>query len=98
MFRISCLSFGSRLGASRLLKPFTSLIATVAGTALLSLPLSAAVTFTQTAVAAGGTNPASSAMVSGDFNGDGVLDLVTNNPITQYLFSKDWEAVNMPPP
>jgi FG-GAP-like repeat len=80
MFRISCLSVGSRLVASRLLKPFTSLIATVAGTALLSLPLSAAVTFTQTAVAAGGTNPASSAMVSGDFNNDGILDLVTTNP------------------
>src|ERR1700680_3003082 len=63
---------------SLLLKSFTLLIATVAGAALV--PAQTAVNFTQTPYNSG--DYSSDLIVSGDFNNDGILDLVTINPTT----------------
>jgi hypothetical protein len=59
---------------------FLLLLFAVAAIALSSIPLTAAVTFTATAIASGQTN--SYSIVSGDFNKDGILDLVTVNRST----------------
>ncbi len=61
-----------------LLKSFTLLTAIVAGAALL--PAQTAVNFTQTPYNSG--DYSSDLIVSGDFNNDGILDLVTINPTT----------------
>ena len=70
---------GMRAEALRFL-PITfrmALIAAMVSTALSAVQASAQVTFTQTAIASGETS--SDSIVSGDFNNDGILDLVTIN-------------------
>jgi hypothetical protein len=64
--------------SSRLLKPFALLAIALAGTALLSAQTT--VTFTQTPYNSG--DYSSDMIVSGDFNNDGILDIVTVNPTT----------------
>lgn len=53
------------------------LLAAIASITFFSIPLLAGVTFTETTIASGQTN--SYSIVSGDFNKDGILDLVTVN-------------------
>ncbi len=64
--------------SSLLLKPFALLATALAGTALLSAQTT--VSFTQTPYNSG--DYSSQLIVSGDFNNDGILDLVTINPTT----------------
>jgi hypothetical protein len=71
---------GTRRSASSLLKSFAELAAMFAATLLLSAPSSAAVTFTASEIASG--DQSSGSIVSGDFNNDGILDLVTVNSST----------------
>ena len=71
---------GARASASLLLKSFACLAAMLAASLLFSLQASAAVTFTASEIASG--DQYSNSIVSGDFNNDGVLDLVTTNAST----------------
>src|SRR6266404_1175537 len=80
MFATRHLSAEARRRVSRLLKPFACLAASLTASLVLSLPASAALTFTATQIASGDTY--SGSMVSGDFNNDGIVDLVTFNAYT----------------
>jgi hypothetical protein len=74
---------GARAGAALVLKPFACLAALL--TALLLSPRwAAAVTFTASEITSGDTGSVS--IVSGDFNNDGILDLVTVNDSTISLY------------
>lgn len=68
---------GERASAFLFLKPFTLLTAIVVGAALFSAQASARVAFRQTVINSGDAGTFST--VSGDFNNDGILDLVTIN-------------------
>jgi len=71
---------GARASASLLLKPFACLAAMLAAVLLYSPQSFGAVTFTASEIASGDTG--SYSIVSGDFNNDGILDLVTVNAYT----------------
>ena len=71
---------GGRASAPLLLKPFACLVAILTASIALSIPLSAAVTFTASEVASGDSSTLG--IVAGDFNNDGILDLVTTNAFT----------------
>lgn len=75
-----CLSAGARASAPLLLKPFACLVVILTATIVLSIPLSAAVTFTASEIASGDSSTLG--IVAGDFNNDGILDLVTTNAFT----------------
>ncbi len=70
----------ARTMTSLALKPFACLAATLAAILVFSASSFAAVTFTETVIKSGATS--SNAIVSGDFNNDGILDLVTVNQST----------------
>jgi hypothetical protein len=62
---------------SLLFKPFAYLAAILAAALLFALQASAAVTFTASEIASG--RGVSNSIISGDFNNDGILDLVTSD-------------------
>src|SRR3981081_2369183 len=70
MFATRHLSAEARRRVSRLLKPLACLAASLIAILVLSLPASAALTFTATQIASGDTY--SGSMVSGDFDNDGI--------------------------
>ena len=90
MFFDSHSSTGAPAIASFLPKPFTLLLAAIVGAAFLPTQLSAQITrvdFTQSSTTIGGLNYGSSnSIVAGDFNNDGILDLVTINYSTVTFF------------
>jgi hypothetical protein len=70
-------SAGARESTSSLLKSFTCFAAMLVASLLFSVQAPAAVTFTASEIASG--DQYASSIVSGDFNNDGILDLVTLN-------------------
>ena len=71
------LSARTRASVSRVLKPYACLATVLAATLLLSVETSAKITFTAEQIASG--DKLSVSTVTGDFNNDGILDLVTIN-------------------
>ena len=77
MVAVNRLSTRARQLARPLLKASATLAVVAAATLLFSLSASAAVTFAASEIASGASS--SNSIVSGDFNNDGIIDLVTCN-------------------